>query len=336
MLIGFLATTAIIVLTILLSSAGLNTFLGVVLPFTAFIVFIGGFICKIVYWAKSPVPFAIPTVAGQGKSLDFIKPNRLDAPTSNMALLGRMLLEVFAFRSLFRNTYAVRTEVNDVPRMTYYSSKWLWLFALIFHYSLLVILIRHSRFFLENIPSCLLIIEFVDTILQSGAVAFYITNALVIVGLAFLFLRRLVNPKTRYISLANDYFPLFLIGSIVLSGMCMRYIDKVDVAQVKVFIMGLVTFSPVSADGIGVIFFIHLTLVCVLFMYFPFSKLMHMGGIFMSPTRNMKINTREYRHINPWNPPKKFHTYAEYEDDFREAMDEAGLPLDKPLAKSAE
>ena len=33
--------------------------------------------------------------------------------------------------------------------------------------------------------------------------------------------------------------------------------------------------------------------------------------------------------MNPWNPPKKFHTYAEYEDDFRDAMAEAGLPLEK-------
>ncbi len=331
MLNAFLATIALIVLTVVMSSVGLNSVIGVALPIIAFIVFVGGFVWKIVSWAKSPVPFAIPTVGGQAKSLDFIKPNRLDAPTSTIAVIGRMLLEVLTFRSLFRNTHAVRTEINEVPRLTYYSSKWLWLFAILFHYSLLVILIRHARFFLEPIPFALVIVEFLDGLFQIGAVRFYITNALVVLGVSFLLLRRLVNPKTRYISLANDYFPLFLIIGIVGSGMCMRYIEKVDVAQVKVFIMGIATFSPVSADGIGTIFFIHLVLVCVLFMYFPFSKLMHMGGVFMSPTRNMKINTREYRHANPWNPPKRYRTYAEYEDDFREAMVEAGLPVDKPL-----
>jgi hypothetical protein len=38
-----------------------------------------------------------------------------------------------------------------------------------------------------------------------------------------------------------------------------------------------------------------------------------------------------HRHVNPWNYPVDVHTYAEYEDDFREKMVEAGLPVDKPL-----
>lgn len=329
------ATLALFFLALGLSLIGLKSVLGVVLPLTAIIVFTVGVIWRVVYWAKSPVSFAIPTVGGQEKSLDFIKPNRLDAPSSTWGVIGRMALEVLTFRSLFRNTYAVRTSINDVPRVTYYSSKWLWLFALIFHYSFLVILVRHFRLFLEPVPSCILVVEFLDGILQIGANRFYMTNGLIVAGLSFLFLRRIVNPKTRYISLANDYFPLFLLLGIVFSGIYMRYFGKVSIAEVKVFTMGLVTLSPVSAGNIGSIFFIHLTFVSALLIYFPFSKLMHMGGIFFSPTRNMKVNTREYRHINPWNPPKKYHTYAEYEDDFREAMDEAGLPLDKPLDKTA-
>ena len=83
-------------------------------------------------------------------------------------------------------------------------------------------------------------------------------------------------------------------------------------------------------------FFVHLTLVCTLLIVFPFSKLAHMPGIFFSPTRNMANNSRRIRHINPWNPPKQYFTYKEYEDTYREAMAEAGLPLDKPLDKAAE
>ena len=109
----------------------------------------------------------------------------------------------------------------------------------------------------------------------------------------------------------------------------MRYIDKIDIAKAKEFIMGLATLHPVSPAGLGNIFFIHVTFVSALLIYFPFSKLMHMGGVFLSPTRNMKADTRQERHVNPWNPPKKYHTYAEYEDDFRDAMAEAGLPLEK-------
>ena len=100
--------------------------------------------------------------------------------------------------------------------------------------------------------------------------------------------------------------------------------------------MGLVHFAPVGASGINALFFVHLTLVSVLLMYIPFSKLMHMTGVFFSPTRNMACNTREVRHVNPWNPPKQFYTYAEYEDAFRDAMADAGLPLEKQPAKAAE
>jgi nitrate reductase gamma subunit len=100
--------------------------------------------------------------------------------------------------------------------------------------------------------------------------------------------------------------------------------------------MGLISFHPVVPDGISSFFFLHLFLVCVLFAYFPFSKLMHFAGIFLSPTRNLSNNSRMKRHINPWNYPVKYHTYEEYEDDFREKMIEAGLPVDKQPVTPAE
>lgn len=311
---------------------GMQYVLGVILPLVALFAFIIGFVWRIVNWAKSPVPFAIPTTGGQEKSLNWIKPARLDSPTTTMGLLGRMGLEVFAFRSLFRNTRAVRTEVNGTPRITYYSSKWLWLFALLFHYCMLVIIIRHARFIFEPVPFIINAIEFADGLLQMGTPRFFLSDALVLGALLFLFLRRVYTENLRYISLPADYFALFLLFAVVISGMTMRYLDKVDIAMVKVVIMGLVTFDPPTMEQlvqIGPIFYVHVVFVSVLLVYFPFSKLMHMGGIFLSPTRNMKVNTRQVRHVNPWNPPKKFHTYAAYEDDFRVLMEEAGLPVDK-------
>ena len=330
MTIALVATLLILIVGWGGSMIGLQGVLGA-LPLAALAVFIVGFVWRVVHWAKSPVPFAIPTVGGQQRSLDWIKPSRLDAPWTTAAVVGRMALEVLTFRSLFRNTAAERAAVNGVPRLTYYSSKWLWVFALLFHYSMLVIIMRHARFFLEPVPVCIQVIEFLDGVMQVGHPRFYLTDAFILAALGFLFLRRLYTEKVRYISLPADWFALFLLICVAGSGTCMRYIDKVDIAQAKVFIMNLVTFSfsSLSTEGLSPIFFIHLTFVSVLLAYFPFSKLMHMGGVFMSPTRNMKVNTREERHVNPWNPPKKFHTYAEYEDDFRDAMAEAGLPLEK-------
>jgi nitrate reductase gamma subunit len=91
----------------------------------------------------------------------------------------------------------------------------------------------------------------------------------------------------------------------------------------------LASFSPKIPAGIGVIFFVHLFLLSTLIAYFPFSKLMHLGGVFLSPTRNLPNDNRARRHINPWDYPVKVHSYEEYENDFREKMIEVGLPVEK-------
>ena len=70
-------------------------------------------------------------------------------------------------------------------------------------------------------------------------------------------------------------------------------------------------------------------LVCVLLGYLPFSKLAHMAGVFLSPTRNLANSNRRVRHVNAWDYPVKVHSYEEYEDELREKMRGAGLPLEK-------
>lgn len=321
------------------AGVGLAPLFGIVLPYAAVVIFICGMIWRMVYWAKSPVPFCIPTTGGQEQSLAFIKQAKIDCPSTTWGVIKRMFVEVFLFRSLFRNTHAVVVEedpVNKGPRTIYYSSQWLWCISLIFHYSVLVIIIRHFRFFMEPVPVAIKFIEEIDGIMQFGSPRFYWTGGLALCALLFLLCRRLWNHRLRYISLLNDYFPLWLLIGIVVTGICLRYFDKTEVAEVKIYIMALTHFSPISAGGINGLFFAHLTLVCVLLIYFPFSKLAHMPGIFFSPTRNMPNNSRRVRHINPWNPPKQYFTYAEYEDTYREAMAEAGLPLEKQPEKAAE
>jgi nitrate reductase gamma subunit len=155
-------------------------------------------------------------------------------------------------------------------------------------------------------------------------------------AVTYLAVRRIVIAPVRYISLASDYFPLILIFGIAFTGILMRYVTKIDINAAKQLTLGLVTFHPTVPEGIGSIFYIHLFFVCTLLAYFPYSKLMHLGGIFLSPTRNMLGNTRAYRHVNPWNYPVPVHTYDEYEEEFREKMVEAGLPVDKLIEATAE
>lgn len=172
-------------------------------------------------------------------------------------------------------------------------------------------------------------VEFFTPIVQIGLPGVFMSGLVLFGATLYLLARRMYIPQVRYISLPADYFPLFLIIAIVLSGIIMRYFTKVDIVAVKEFTMGLVTFRPVIPKNVGAIFYVHVFLVSCLLMYFPFSKLMHLGGIFMSPTRNLTTDTRARRYVNPWNYPVHVHTYEEYEEEFREKMIEAGLPVEK-------
>jgi nitrate reductase gamma subunit len=302
----------------------LNAFFGIILPYLAFMIFLAGFIFRVLKWGKSPVPFCIPTTCGQQQSLPWIKPNKIENPTTTWGVIWRMILEIILFRSLFRNTSIEKHDGN----LAIGSAKWLWFGSLLFHWSMLVIIIRHLRFFTEPVPVLVQGLEFLDSFMQIGIPLLYMTDVFIILALSYLFLRRVAIPKVRYISQAADYFPLLLLLGVAISGILMRYFFKVDVEGVKELAMGLVTFKPTISVNIGAIFYIHLTFVSCLFAYFPCSKLMHAGGIFMSPTRNLANNSRMVRHVNPWNYAVKTHTYDEYEEDFKDKMKKVGLPLE--------
>ena len=333
---SFVAVVALFLIAYVgVAGLGLEVLFGVIFPCLAVIIFIVGFVMKVMNWARSAVPFRITTTCGQQKSMPWVKPARIDNPFSKGAVVVRMALEILFFRSLFRNT---KVQVQEGDKVIYRLEIWLWLFALLFHWAFFVVLVRHLRFFMDPVPLPITLIEAVDgffrleilyDFIQFGLPGVFISGLVLLGAVTFLFLRRVLIPQVRYISLTNDYFPLLLIAGIALSGILMRYFSKVNITAVKELTMGLVTFRFTVPDGIGVIFYIHVFLVSVLLAYFPFSKLMHLGGIFMSPTRNMPADTRATRHENPWNYPVPVHTYEEYEDEFRERMVEAGLPVVK-------
>jgi nitrate reductase gamma subunit len=307
--------------------AGLTYLFAVIIPYLAAATFVIGVVYRVLKWAGSPVPFRIPTTCGQQKSLPWIKNSNLENPHTTLGVIGRMALEILFFRSLFRNT---KLSLKEGPRLVYGAEKYLWLAGLAFHWSFLIIFLRHFKYFVEPVPFWVFWIQNLDGFFQIGLPVIYATDAILLAAVTFLFLRRVVDPKIRLISLAADYFPLFLILGIGISGVWMRYFTKTDIVSVKELATGLVGFTfNAPPDGIGAIFYIHFFLISVLFAYFPVSKLMHMGGVFMSPTRNLANNNRMNRHVNPWDYPVKVHTYEEWEDEFRDVMKAADMPLEK-------
>ncbi len=315
--------------------AGVQMVFGILVPYLAVALFVAGFIRRVMGWSRSAVPFRITTTCGQQPSLPGFKQAKIDNPSTTFGVVVRMFLEIVCFRSLFRNT---KMKLHGGTKMTHQLEIFLWVGALAFHYAFFTVVVRHLRFFTEPVPFFVTILEKVDSFMrieilydavQAGLPGVYMSGLVLVAAAIYLFLRRVFIPQVRYISLVNDFFPLFLIIAIAISGIFMRYLTKVDIVAIKELTMGLVTFRPTIPDGVSYLFFAHMFMVSVLLAYFPFSKLMHMGGVFLSPTRNMTGNTRQVRHVNPWNHPVKVHTYEEYEDDFREKMIEVGLPVVK-------
>lgn len=325
-LIALIAVVALLSAGMVGAGMGLRTFFGIIVPYLAFGIFLIGLIYRVLGWASVPVPFRIPTTCGQQKSLPWIRHDKLDNPAGTSGVIGRMALEILCFRSLLRNS---KTEMIKGAYPLFRPSLLLWFGALAFHWSMLVIVTRHLRFFIEPAPSFVALISQADGILQVGLPYYFITSFIFLAAVVYLAMRRMSNPRVRYISLLSDYFPLFLLFGVGASGFWLRHLQKTDVVRVKELVMGLVSLNPSLPDGLSPLFYGHLFLVSILLAYFPLSKLVHMAGVFLSPTRNLANDTRKARHVNPWDYPVRTHAYEEYEDEFRQKMKAVGIPVDK-------
>jgi nitrate reductase gamma subunit len=323
-----LAAVLILFLVGYFGGSAVGILFGVVVPYAAVALFLVGIVWRVLGWANVPVPFRIPTSCGQQKTLPWIENAKYENPHTPFGVVVRMAFEILMFRSLLRNT-SVDLKTNG--KVEYVASLGLWIGAMAFHWSLLMIVMRHVRFFLEPVPSCVHFLHLADGFVLRPVMApvLYITSILFVGGVLFLLYRRLASSQVRYISLAGDYFPLFMLLGIGASGLWLRHLAKTDVTAIKDLTVGLVTFSPAVSDAIAPLFFGHLFLVSILVGYLPYSKICHMAGVFLSPTRNMANNNRAVRHVNPWDYPVKTHSYEEYEDEWREKMKGAGVPVDK-------
>ncbi|MBL8341286.1 MAG: respiratory nitrate reductase subunit gamma [Rubrivivax sp.] len=193
------------------------------------------------------------------------------APTGRAGVALRMVREVVLFESLFK------------------ASSWTWLFGWLFHASLALVLLRHVRYFQEPVWAPIVFVQFFGTYAGLTMVA----------GLAGLWARRVLVERVRYISTPSDHLHLALLVAIGLTGLAMRFVAHTDIVAVKAFMLGLMRFSiqPLPADPL---LLLHLSLVALLLIVFPISKLLHAPGLFFSPTRMQVDNPREARHLAPW------------------------------------
>lgn len=193
------------------------------------------------------------------------------APTTTAGVVFRMAREVALFESLFK------------------SNLWIWLFGWVFHMALFLVLMRHLRYFTEPVWS------WVSLVQPFGLYAGFA----MVGGLAALWFRRFAVERIRYISTPSDHLMLALLILIGASGLAMKFLVHTDVVAVKAFFIGLLRFEPQSLPADGLVY-LHLGLVALLMIIFPFSKLLHAPGVFFSPTRNQSDNPRERRHLAPW------------------------------------
>jgi len=227
-----------------------------VLFYLATILLVVGTGLKIRKYAITPAPLKIPTTP---------------APTTRSGVFWRMAREVTVFESLFK------------------SNKWIWLFGYMFHAALLLVLLRHFRYFTFNVW------WWVELIQPFGKYAGFA----MVIGLGGLWARRILVERIRYISSPSDHLMLALLIGIGASGLSMKFLSPVDIIAVKVFFLGLLRFQINELPN-QINLLVHLALVATLMIIFPISKLLHGPGIFFSPTRNQVDDPREKRHLAPW------------------------------------
>jgi len=293
-------------------------------PYAAAAIFVVGFGWRLLRWAATPVPFRIPATAGQQRSLAFLRHARVENPASGAGVAARVGLEALLFRSLFRNTGHRR---HGGLRLSFPGRRGLWLAAVAFHWCLLLVIVRHLRLVAEPVPGAVDHLAALDGFFRAGVPGWYASDVVIVVALAWLLVRRLREPVLRHLTLPADHAILALLLAIAATGIVMRHWARPDVVAAKTFALGLVTFHPVAAPT-APWFVAHLLLACALLAVFPFSKLMHAPAVLFSPTRALANDSRRVRHVNPWNAPVRVHSYADWEEEFREKIRGAGIPLD--------
>jgi nitrate reductase gamma subunit len=220
-----------------------------VLVYTAALVFIIGMGWQIYRWFKAPVS---PMKLGL-----FPKP-------SASGRWWQMLRDVFFF-----------------PQVAEVDFK-MWLAVLAFHLGIIGAFIGHLRLIHEFTPLASAIgLANMDWLGLFGGGTMGI---ILLVTLAYFLLRRFSKPY-RQLSLPEDYLLLILLLSLILMGDHLRFSGHVPVTVFRQYVTSILTFKPalpaaLAGSSLKWAFVTHVLLADLLFIYFPFSKLVHFVGTF--------------------------------------------------------
>lgn len=223
-------------------------FLGTILPYLAVATFLLGMAWRTWDWLSKSVPFPLTVSAAPG--------------------------------GIASHAFAVAAELTWFGSL-YRGDRRLWLLAWLMHASLLLILLGHLvgialaaeqfRYFGASKEA---------SVRLSGLLGISAGLVLVAALLALSF-RRMASEHVKRISALSDYLPLMWLLAVAGTGMAMRLLTAVDLADVRAYLAGLLLLSPRPLPDIP-LFIVHFTAVNVLLIYFPYSKLVHLTGAAVS------------------------------------------------------
>jgi len=222
--------------------SALAIIVGVILPPVTFVVFVAAMLNRIWVWKKLP------------------QPRMTLFPTSSKGTTAAVVKETLLFPSLFKG------------------DKILWAMSWLFHAMLALIFIGHLRV-VTDLPwlwSALHIDADAMSAVVGGA-----AGMAILVMVVLLIARRFWWDRVREISAPADYFALFLILAIVLTGNAMRIGGHFDLAATRQYFASLIMLQWPTVPQNGW-FLTHFFLGQMLLLYMPFSKIMHFGGVFFT------------------------------------------------------
>ncbi|MEW5796191.1 MAG: respiratory nitrate reductase subunit gamma [Candidatus Zixiibacteriota bacterium] len=219
------------------------------LPYLTLLVFIPAMAYRIRVWIKTPQPAAITL---------------FPAPVGKAATFWGVFRESLFFPGLF---------LGD---------KFLWASAWIFHATLALIVVGHIRVF-TDFPGlwAALGINADRMSAISGGTAGLLILAMALVLLA----RRLAIRRVREVTNFADTLVLLLIIAVLVTGNALRFGEHFNLELTRRYFSQLAGFS-LSAESLpgSPMFTLHFLLAQLLFVFLPFSKILHLGGIFFTQT----------------------------------------------------